>query len=108
MTDSQISFYGTRGASFTMTDVSDSWTEATDATNSLSLDDTLLGETITGYSGSKGAAGGFFAIYNTVRQQYKMLGALDVLTEEGYHTFDWPVKIEDKDIVQIFSVAAPT
>ena len=62
MTDSEVCFYGTRGARFTMTDSSDAWVEGTDETNSLSLDDVLLGETLTGYSGKMGAAAGFFAI----------------------------------------------
>ena len=74
----------------------------------MSLDDVLIGETITGYSGSMGAAAGAFRIYNTATQQIKMIGCLDVATEEVYHEFDHPIRIEDKDIVQMFSVATPT
>ena len=108
MTNSDICLYGTRSARFTMTDSSDAWVEGTDETNTLSLDDVLIGETLTGYSGSMGAAAGFFRIYNTATQRIKAAGALDVATEEVYHEFDYPIRVEDKDIVQIFSVATPT
>jgi hypothetical protein len=102
-----ICLHGSKGGKFTATATDDAWTECVDA-NSLSLYQLLRGASITGYSGSYTGGCAVFRIYNTNRSEVKCIGALDIITEEGYHELPRPVSIQDDDVVQVHCVAVPT
>lgn len=98
---------GSAGNSYTKTNTDDAWGEMVDA-NSLSLWQTLKGETLTCGFGSYTGGAGVCRIRNQQTNQVKAMWVLQIVTEEQMIQFDRPVRVDQYDVLEVFSVAVPT
>jgi hypothetical protein len=91
---------------FDKTATDDTWNEMLDAVNSLSLYETMLGESLHGAMGYYTAGSGMIRIRNTQNNKVKMIEPIHMIKGQRYFQFTRVVKVEMYDVLEVFSTVA--
>ena len=100
----EVGVSGNSGDEFVNTGVDGAWTELVNA-DGLSLWEVLEGKTLNGYCGSYTTGGGMYRIYNTTSKRVKMMGLLNIITEEEFAPMHHTVSVTKNDVIQVRTVA---
>jgi len=109
MTSSYCELTGPSGGeAFDVTDVGDAYTAMENIGANLPLDECMLGQAVSGFSGSHAAGCTMVRVRNTNTNRVKMLEAVDVLSEENWRPVEIPFVVEKDDVLEAFHVVVPT
>ena len=103
MTTAYIELIGPQGSeAFDVTEAGDAFTECVNVLANLPLDECMLGQTVTSFSGSKTVGASMARVRNTNTNKIKFLEALGLITYEVSAPCEFPFVVEKDDVLELF------